>query len=143
LALTTYLAPILILDLATLDSFSVDRAPQLQDVGGRCGGGSVATTAWLDSDHLVYHEASSSSGANGLTIVAVDSGGSTLIPSSYTESLAVHPGGILTYSSYENVEFDAGKGKSFVVTWALDTATGERWPVAFGRGTIELAPAAP
>lgn len=128
---STFLGAITIIDLATGEMTTVERALQ-QQIGGRCGGSAGKLSAWLDASTVIWHESYALKGQNGITIAGVADGTRRVIPFFSIQDLATVAPGLVSFVTWEYPPEKPG----FQLTWLLDTATGEARPVTIGMGPV-------
>jgi hypothetical protein len=128
---STFLGAITIIDLATGEMTTVERALQ-QQIGGRCGGSAGKLSAWLDASTVIWHESYALKGQNGITIAGAADGTRRVIPFFSIQDLATVGPGLVSFVTWEYPPEKPG----FQLTWLLDTATGEARPVTIGMGPV-------
>ena len=127
------IGPIRVLDLRTGKVTEIARAPQLP-VGGRCGGATGRLSTWLDSSTAIWHESYAAKGNNGITIASAAGGARRVLPFFSIQGLSVVGPDLVSFSTYE---YTGQTG--FMLSWLLDTKSGEARPVTVGADPIWIS----
>jgi hypothetical protein len=117
-----------IVDLRDGTVFKSQRPPQ-RELPGKCGGSFSQVNGWLGESRFFYHERSSSTGQDGLTIVDMASGTRTLLPLFNVQDVSAQANGLLSYATWAAIDT-----ASFTVSFLLDPATGDSLPLFVGGG---------
>ncbi|MEO8225408.1 MAG: WD40 repeat domain-containing protein [Gammaproteobacteria bacterium] len=127
------IGPIRVLDLRTGKVSEIPRAAQLP-VGGRCGGATGRLSTWLDSSTAIWHESYAAKGNNGITIASAAGGARRVLPFFSIQGLSVVGPNLVSFSTYESM------GQTgFMLSWLLDTKSGEARPVTVGADPIWIS----
>jgi hypothetical protein len=119
-----------LLDIASGQPSKFRRAPQRQ-LPGRCGGSWSKVYGWLDSTHIFYHERSSSTKEDGITIGDLATSKRKVYPFFNVQDLTSPAPGLLSFSTWVSEP-----GRTYAVTFVLDTATGQAVPLITGTGAV-------
>ena len=120
--------PLNLLDARTGKVVEFVRAPQRQ-IGGKCGGTFSRSSGWIDDTHIFYHERSSSSREDGITIGDLRTGARKVLPFFNVADLSSPAPGLLSFSTWAGYD-----DLNFSVTFIMDIATGDSMPVLTGAG---------
>ena len=117
-----------LLDLANSKASKFTRAPQ-RELPGKCGGSWSQVFGWVDGSRIFYHERSSSSRADGVTIGDLATGKRVVYPFYNVQDLSSPAPGLLSFATWVSE-----KERSYTVTFVLDLGSGQAMPLVAGSG---------